>query len=130
MDVSFTAEQDELRRAVRDLAADRAGSADRRAVMAGPTGHDPALWKVLVELGLTTLGVPADRGGTGGTCVDAAVVLEEAGRALLPGPLLPTLVAGFAVDAADPHGALAAGGIVAVAVGDPSRPLRHVIDGH
>ncbi|MDQ1706301.1 MAG: hypothetical protein QOF18_2667, partial [Frankiaceae bacterium] len=43
MDFSFTAEQQELRRTVRDLAADRSTSAGVRAAMAGPTGHDPGL---------------------------------------------------------------------------------------
>ena len=129
MDFSFTAEQEELRRAVRDLARDRSSSTQVRAAMDGPTGHDPALWKVLVELGLPALGVPDDRGGTGGSFVDAAVVFEEAGRSLLPVPLLPTLVTGFAADDPALHEGIAAGAMAAVAVGEPSLPLRHVVDG-
>jgi len=97
--------------------------------MDGPTGHDPALWKVLAELGLPALGVPDDRGGTGGSFVDAAVVLEESGRSLVPAPLLPTLVAGFAADDPSLHEAVAAGAVAAVAVGDATGPLRYVIDG-
>src|SRR3954470_24929281 len=95
MDFSFTAEHAELRRAVRDLARDRASSAQVRAVMDGATGHDPGLWKLLAgELGLAGLTVAEERGGVGGSFVDAAVVLEESGRALLPVPMLPTIVAG------------------------------------
>ena len=139
MDFSFTAEQEELRRAVRDLARDRASSAQVRAVLDGPTGHDPELWKLVAgELGLTGLTVAEERGGVGGSFVDAAVVLEEAGRALLPVPLLPTIVAATALDraACDAVVDVASGSrVAAVAVGELagdtelSGELRHVIDG-
>src|SRR3954470_3510814 len=100
MDFSFTAEQEELRRAVRDLAGDRASSAQVRVVMDGPTGHDPELWKLVAgELGLAGLTVAEDRGGVGGSFVDAAVVLEEARRALLPVPLLASTVVATVLDA-------------------------------
>jgi alkylation response protein AidB-like acyl-CoA dehydrogenase len=130
MDFSFTAEQQELRRAVRDLAADRSTSADVRAAMAGPTGHDPALWKLVAgELGLPGIAIPESDGGTGGSFVDVAVVLEEAGRALLPVPLLPTLAAAATVGDPAVLGAIAAGAVGTISVGDPSAPLTHVIDG-
>jgi alkylation response protein AidB-like acyl-CoA dehydrogenase len=67
-------------------------------------------------------------GGTGGSFVDAAVVLEEAGRALLPAPLLPTVVAAAAVDDVPLLTAVAAGAVATVAIGDPGSGLRHVID--
>src|SRR4051794_41955227 len=93
---------------VRDLATDRAGSAQLRAVIDAGGGQDPALWKlVAAELGLTAIAVTERHGGTGGAFVDLAVVLEEAGGALLPGPLLPTPGAGAA--AADDEGLAAAG---------------------
>jgi alkylation response protein AidB-like acyl-CoA dehydrogenase len=129
MDFTFTPEQDELRRAVRDVAADRGSSAQLRAAVDGPTGHDAALWKVLEELGLPALGVAEERGGTGGSFVDAAVVLEESGRALLAVPLLPTLVATFACDDTQLHEAVAGGAVAAIASGTPGTELRHVLDG-
>src|SRR4051812_47360722 len=139
MDFSFTAEQHELRRAVRDLARDRASSAQVRAVMDGPTGHDPELWKLVAgELGLAGLTVAEDRGGVGGSFVDAAVVLEEAGRSLLPVPLLASTVAATVLDHCgdDVAAGLASGeriGTLAVGAvhgdGKLSGALRHVIDG-
>ena len=129
MDFSFTGEQDELRRAVRAVAADRGTSALRRDAVDSETGHDPALWKVLAELGLPALGIAEEHGGTGGSFVDAAVVLEEAGRALLAVPLLPTLVAGFACDDPDLQRLGADGAVVAVGVGGPDEHVRHVVDG-
>jgi alkylation response protein AidB-like acyl-CoA dehydrogenase len=129
MDFSFTAEQEDLRRAVRDVADDRATSAQRRAALDTPAGQDAALWKVLTELGLPALGVPEPRGGAGASFVDAAVVLEEGGKALFAAPLLPGLVAGFAADDADLHAALVAGGVATVGAGAPGGPVRHVVDG-
>jgi alkylation response protein AidB-like acyl-CoA dehydrogenase len=129
MDFSFTLEQQQLRRAVRELAADRSTSADVRAAMASPTGHDPALWKLVTEeLGLPGIAVPEQYGGSGASFVEVAVVVEEAGRALMPAPLLPTLVAAAAIDDAEVLQAVAGGAVATVAVGDPA-DLRHVVDG-
>ena len=131
MDVEFTSEQDDLRAAIRELVADRATSADIRSAIAGPTGIDAALWKLLSgELGLTSVAVAEEYGGSGGSFLDAAVVFEEAGRALLPAPVLSTLTAASAVEDGEVLRAIAAGSGAAVAVGDPSRPLPHVIDAH
>src|SRR5439155_20776418 len=57
---------------------------------------DEALWKKLAEMGWTGLGIPETYGGVG-TFLDLIVVMEEAGRALLPGPFLSTM--GLAVPA-------------------------------
>jgi alkylation response protein AidB-like acyl-CoA dehydrogenase len=64
--------------------------------MESPDGYDPALWKKLADLGWTALGIPEQYGGVG-TFLDLIVVLEEAGRALLPGPFFATM--GLAVPA-------------------------------
>src|SRR4051812_43147324 len=95
MDFTFSAEQQELREALRGLAADRSSSAQVRAAMASSTpGFDADLWRLAAaEMGLLGVGVDEELGGAGGGFVDAAVVMEEAGRALMPVPLLPTLVA-------------------------------------
>jgi alkylation response protein AidB-like acyl-CoA dehydrogenase len=94
MDFTFSPEQQELRQAVRELATDRASSAQVRAAMTSSTpGYDPELWRVVgVEMGLPGVGVDEELGGAGGGFVDAAVVIEEAGRALMPVPLLSTYV--------------------------------------
>src|SRR5881409_2821569 len=119
MDFSFTAEQDELRRAVRDLASDRSTSAQVRAVIDGPTGYDAELWRMVTDLGLPAMAVAEQHGGTGGSFIDAAVVLEEAGRSLLPVRLLSSLVATAGCADADLSAAVVRGDIAALAVGDP-----------
>src|SRR5256885_10495554 len=67
-----------------------------RRLMESADGYDAALWKKMSELGWTALGIPEQYGGVG-TFLDLVVVLEEAGRALLPGPLFATM--GLAVPA-------------------------------
>jgi alkylation response protein AidB-like acyl-CoA dehydrogenase len=94
MDFSLTTEQLELRRMLRDVTADQCSSARLREVMTSPSGEDAALWKLLVaDLGLLGVAASDAAGGSGGTFVDAAVVIEEAGRGLWPVPMLSSLVA-------------------------------------
>src|SRR5258708_14628500 len=64
--------------------------------MESPDGYDPGLWKKIADLGWTALGIPEQYGGVG-TFLDLIVVLEEAGRALMPGPFFATM--GLAVPA-------------------------------
>src|SRR3954468_269538 len=94
MDFTFSPEQQELRSAVRELAVDRSSSAQIRAAMSSSTpGFDASLWRLVgAEMGLLGVGVDEELGGAGGGFVDAAVVIEEAGRALMPVPLMSTLV--------------------------------------
>ena len=131
MDVQLSAEQRELQRTVRDVASDRASSAQRRAVIDARGDHDADLWRLVsTELGLPAIAVAEAFDGTGGSFVDAAVVLEEAGRALLPVPLLPTVVAAAAAPDDETLGRAIAGGAAAtLAIGDATGPLTHVVDG-
>lgn len=77
---------------VRRMLADRCGEADVRRIMDGESGHDPALWRALADLGLTGLTVPAAHGGAGLSAVELELVMEEAGAALLPAPLLSSAI--------------------------------------
>lgn len=91
MDAAFTAEQDEIRRTLRDLLAKRCGPDDVRAATATAPGHDGALWRELSrDLGLPGLAVPEAYGGVGCTATELVLACEETGRALLPSPLLAT----------------------------------------
>jgi alkylation response protein AidB-like acyl-CoA dehydrogenase len=89
-----TDEQREMRRTVADLLGKYADAARIREAMTGEPGHDPALWRRAAEdLGLGALLVPERLGGLGMSFADAAVVLEEFGRRVVPSPVLTTLVA-------------------------------------
>lgn len=93
-------EQREMRRTVADLLDKHADSARIREAMAGEPGHDPALWRRAADgLGLGAVLVPERLGGLGLTFADAAVVLEEFGRRVVPSPVLTTQVAAAVLDA-------------------------------
>jgi alkylation response protein AidB-like acyl-CoA dehydrogenase len=94
MDFAFSEEQEMLRSAAREFLGKEVPSAYVRRMMEAPDAWDEGLWRKLTEMGWTGLGIPEAYGGVG-TFLDLVVVLEEAGRALLPGPFLSTM--GFAV---------------------------------
>ncbi|MGW0766685.1 acyl-CoA dehydrogenase family protein [Streptomyces sp. NPDC002676] len=93
MDTRLTAEQDEIRRTLRELLHKRCGSAELRAAVDSPAGYDPALWTALAErLGLPGLALPEAYGGVGCAVTELALACEEVGRALAPSPLFATAV--------------------------------------
>lgn len=71
---------------------EQSSSAQVRAA-AEQGGFDPQLWRGLAELGAFSLRVPEEAGGLGLGIMDATVLMEEAGRTLVSGPLAETLVA-------------------------------------
>ncbi|MDT5067487.1 MAG: hypothetical protein QOK02_3642, partial [Mycobacterium sp.] len=95
-------ERDLLRDTVAALVEKHAPPAKVREAMASERGYDETLWKLLCEqVGAAALVVPEELGGAGGGLGDAAVVLEELGKALVPTPLLGTTLAELALLAAD-----------------------------
>lgn len=90
MDFAFSEEQEMLRRSAREFLAKECTPKVVRRAMDTADAHDPQLWKKMAALGWTALGIPEQYGGAG-TFLDLAVVLEETGRALLPGPFFATM---------------------------------------
>ena len=100
-----------------------------RRAMESATGYDEVLWQMLCEVGAAALVVPEEFGGAGGELADAATVLEELGRALVPSPLLGTILAESALLAADSPDAatleqLATGTAIGTVVLDPDYVLN------
>jgi alkylation response protein AidB-like acyl-CoA dehydrogenase len=120
-----------LRETVAALVAKHAEPAAVRAAMESERGYDEALWRLLCEqVGAAALVIPEELGGAGGDLADAAAVLQELGRALVPSPLLGTTLAELALlAAADPDAetlaALAEGASIGALVLDPD----HVVNG-
>src|SRR5690349_16912357 len=54
----------------------------------------PAQWKTMAELGWLLLMIPEDRGGLGGSALDAALLTESFGRGLVITPFISTAVIG------------------------------------
>ena len=92
MDLDFTDEQEALRESVRSVLARECPIGLVRAVVeTGDRSAVDALWRRMVDLDWPALTVPEDVGGLGLSFVELGVLAEEAGGALVPGPLLPTL---------------------------------------
>ncbi|MEU3791933.1 acyl-CoA dehydrogenase family protein [Streptomyces fructofermentans] len=93
MDAAFTAEQDEIRRTLRELLLRRCGPREVGAAVDSAAGHDPALWETLSrQLGLPGLALPESHGGAGCSVTESALAAEELGRALAPSPFLASAV--------------------------------------
>jgi acyl-CoA dehydrogenase len=85
------ADRQELRSSLRTAFAALSPSTKVREQMASEDGWDPTLWtRLCQELGLVALAVPEQLGGAGCSWVEQAAVFEEAGAALLCGPLMST----------------------------------------
>ncbi|TJZ55531.1 acyl-CoA dehydrogenase [Streptomyces piniterrae] len=95
MGVGITQEQRDLAEAARGWVARAVPPEEVRKLLdAEPGRHGrPGYWDQLADQGLLGLHLPEAVGGGGGELLDLAVVLEEMGRAALPGPYLPTTLA-------------------------------------
>jgi alkylation response protein AidB-like acyl-CoA dehydrogenase len=91
MDFSFTDEQEQLRREARTFLADRYPFERVAELADSDEGWDPASWKELAELGWIGVSVPEEAGGAGLGFLEEAVLFEELGRALYPGPYFSTV---------------------------------------
>ncbi|WP_175409822.1 acyl-CoA dehydrogenase family protein [Streptomyces sp. TRM64462] len=92
-DLLYTEAESDLRAAVRALLAGRADPVTLPARLETPALHDAELWRALAgDIGAAGLLVPEKRGGQGASHREAAVVLEELGRAVTPAPYLTSSV--------------------------------------
>jgi hypothetical protein len=91
VDARLSDEQELLRRSARDFLMRQCPMAFVREKLESASPCDEALWKRLAELGFLGLAIPAELGGAGLGAMDLCVLLEETGRALLPGPFFSTL---------------------------------------
>jgi alkylation response protein AidB-like acyl-CoA dehydrogenase len=108
----MTDERQMLRETVAALVAKHADPAAVRAAMESDRGYDESLWRLLCEqVGAAALLIPEELGGAGGELADAATVLQELGRGVVPSPLLGTTLAELALLAAPEPDAEALAGL-------------------
>lgn len=94
----MTEERQLLRQTVATLIDKHSPPEAVRRAMDSERGYDEQLWAMLCEqVGVAALVVPEEFGGAGGELADAAAVLEELGRGLVPTPLLGTTLAEVAL---------------------------------
>jgi alkylation response protein AidB-like acyl-CoA dehydrogenase len=92
MNFAFSEEQEELRRAVRRFLQEKSPETEVRRLMETTEGYDPAVWSQMADqLGLQSLTIPEEFGGSGFSYVELIVVLEEMGSALLCAPYFSTV---------------------------------------
>jgi alkylation response protein AidB-like acyl-CoA dehydrogenase len=98
MDVRLSEEQELLRASAREILARECPMALVREMIGDARGLPEELWKKMAELGWMGLPFPEAYGGAGLGLIDLVVLLEEAGRVLLPGPFLSSVaLAGTAI---------------------------------
>jgi alkylation response protein AidB-like acyl-CoA dehydrogenase len=85
---AFTEQQDMFRDTVRDLFADVCPPEAVRASWDNDDGSVPGLWAALAEMGVLAVLAPEEAGGLGMDEVDLVRILEEAGYAGVPEPLM------------------------------------------
>lgn len=109
MAASITDEQFAARELVRDWGAGAGSSAAIRDIEQGK----PEAWRPVFEglagLGLFGVAVPEDCGGAGGTVEDLCAMVDEAAKALVPGPVATTALATLAITDPQWRAALASG---------------------
>jgi alkylation response protein AidB-like acyl-CoA dehydrogenase len=99
MPIAVTEDHESLRTTALRWAQTHSPATVPREVAEAPAGSGdlPAAWEKMAAQGWLGLHLPEDQGGQGFTLAELAVVLEELGHALFPGPLLPTVLVSAAL---------------------------------
>jgi len=94
MNFGFNDEQELLRSTARKFFENECGSDTVRRLMETPEGISPDLWTKIAEQGWLGLVFPEAYDGMGLGLVDLVVLMEEMGRAVVPGPYFSTVLLG------------------------------------
>ena len=94
MNFVLSEEQEMLRKMARDFLTDKCPKTLVKEMEEDEKGYSTALWQEMAGLGWMGLVLPESYGGGGMSFLDLAVLLEEMGRACLPGPFFSTVVLG------------------------------------
>jgi len=94
MNLAFSEPQEMLKKAARDFLIDKCPKSAVEEMGKSEEGYSPELWQEMANLGWMGLVVPEKYGGGGMNFLDLSILLEEMGRACLPGPFFSTVVLG------------------------------------
>ncbi len=94
MDLGLDEQQEMLKNFARDFLEKECPESLVRQMEEDEKGYSPELWSKMAEQGWMGLTIPDDLGGAGLTLCELVVLLEEFGRALVPGPFISTVVLG------------------------------------
>jgi alkylation response protein AidB-like acyl-CoA dehydrogenase len=93
MDFSLSSDQELIRDSAKRFVENECSKEMVRELSHSEKGYDLGMWRKMADLGWMGLALPEEFGGVGGGMIDLALVLEEMGRGLLPGPFFPTVAA-------------------------------------
>ena len=96
MDIGFTEEQELLRASARRFLENECPTAFVRHRMAEPAAMTDVFWQRLADQGWFGILFPEEAGGSGLGLVEMTVLMEEMGRAVMPGPFFSTVLLGGA----------------------------------
>lgn len=101
MSIALTEDHVELASVVREFTVDRKVRAQARERLDASEETRPTFWQEIADLGWLGLHVAEEYGGSGFGVAELVVVTEELGRAVAPGPFLPTVLASAILTRAD-----------------------------
>jgi alkylation response protein AidB-like acyl-CoA dehydrogenase len=96
MDFDFSEPQRILLDSARNFFGKEAKDYARKIEKEG-TQFSPEFWQKMAQLGWLGIVFPEEYGGTEGDFADLVLLLEEMGKALIPGPFISTIVSGLAI---------------------------------
>ncbi len=100
MPIALTEDHRTLGQTASDFLAKHDSRGAARALLEADTETLPSFWSDIADLGWLGLHLPEDLGGSGFGLAELVVVVEELGRALTPGPFLPSVIASAVIAAA------------------------------
>jgi len=92
MDYSLSEQQEMLKKSAHDLLSSESPKSLVRQMATDEKGFPPQLYRKMADLGWLGLNFPEKYGGTGASFLDLTVLLEQMGRACLPGPFFASSV--------------------------------------
>jgi alkylation response protein AidB-like acyl-CoA dehydrogenase len=118
VDFTPTAQQQILTQTARAFLQQQCPPERVQALALDPAGFAADLWRGMATLGWPGLLIPADLGGGGGAALDVITLVEEMGRACLPGPFIPSAVVATSMLLAAPDSSRARRLLPALALGE------------
>jgi 3-oxochol-4-en-24-oyl-CoA dehydrogenase len=97
MGIALTDDHRELAEVARAFLTSQKARWAARSLLDTPDEARPTFWQDMVELGWLGLHIDEEYGGSGYGLPELVVVIDELGRAVAPGPFVPTVIASAAI---------------------------------
>jgi 3-oxochol-4-en-24-oyl-CoA dehydrogenase len=102
MSIAITDDHRALAKTASDFLSKNGARGAARALLEAQTEPRPDFWAEMGNIGWLGLHIPEKYGGSGFGLSDLVIVVEELGRAVAPGPFVPTVIASAVISALGP----------------------------